>query len=426
MDIVRRFGWRVGMFGVVKCGVAMVAVVAAATVGAQSAAPTIVEVHAGDTFAGIAARFTGSPATWRKLYQAQLSNLPNPNVISVGMRLELVSAAGRSQYLRLIPAHNVQAGAMSRLAPVPAASTAAPTPASVAAAIPPKLAPALSPALSPTLSPTLAPTLAPTQLQAPTQTSELVIGVLPNIAAAQLAPTYEHMRLYLERGGEAKVRIVIPANFKAFFDAAMKGDYDLAVAAPNLARVAQAERTMLPLVVYEPRINALFVTTVDSTITTPRDVRDRAIAFANPTSLVALYGQQWLRQQSLEAGKDYELKAARTDLGVGRMLLGGDAVAAIMSNGEFRSLPPEESARLKIFDIFARIPNFIVLAHPRLDRDRAARLKAQLKGFIADKEDGMAFGQATGISSMAEPDEAQLRELDAFIPATRRAMGYAN
>ena len=418
MDNVRRFGWRAGMFGHAKCGVAMVAVVAAATVSAQSAAPTIIEVHAGDTFAGIAARFTGSPATWRKLYQAQLSNLPNPNVISVGMRLELVGAADRSQYLRLIPAHNVQAGAMLRPAPVPAASTAAQNPASFAAAIPPKLAP------------TPAQTSAQIQIQMPTQmptqTSELVIGVLPNIAAAQLAPTYEHMRLYLERGGEAKVRIVIPANFKAFFDAAMKGDYDLAVAAPNLARVAQAEPTMLPLVVYEPRINALFVTTVDSTITTPRDVRDRAIAFANPTSLVALYGQQWLRQQGLEPSKDYELKAARTDLGVGRMLLGGDAVAAIMSNGEFRSLPPEESARLKIFDIFARIPNFIVLAHPRLDRDRAARLKAQLKGFIADKEDGVAFGQATGISSMAEPDEAQLRELDAFIPATRRAMGYAN
>ena len=416
MDNVRRFGWRAGMFGHAKCGVAMVAVVAAATVSAQSAAPTIIEVHAGDTFAGIAARFTGSPATWRKLYQAQLSNLPNPNVISVGMRLELVGAADRSQYLRLIPAHNVQAGAMLRPAPVPAASTAAQNPASFAAAIPPKPAP--------TSAQTSAQTQMPTQM--PTQTSELVIGVLPNIAAAQLAPIYEHMRLYLERGGEAKVRIVIPANFKAFFDAAMKGDYDLAVAAPNLARVAQAEPTMLPLVVYEPRINALFVTTVDSTITSPRDVRERAIAFANPTSLVALYGQQWLRQQGLEPSKDYELKAARTDLGVGRMLLGGDAVAAIMSNGEFRSLPPEESARLKIFDIFARIPNFIVLAHPRLDRDRAARLKAQLKGFIADKDDGVAFGQATGISGMAEPDEAQLRELDAFIPATRRAMGYAN
>lgn len=108
------------------------------------------------------------------------------------------------------------------------------------------------------------------------------------------------------------------------------------------------------------------------------------------------------------------------------MLLSGDAVAAIMSNGEFRSLPPEESARLKIFEVFARIPNFIVLAHPRLDRERVARLKAQLKVFIADKDNGVVFSQTTGISNMAEPDEAQLRELDAFTAGTRRPMADAN
>lgn len=389
--------WRICMTDFLKVGVVTAAVLTSATVGAQSAAPTVIDVQAGDTFAGIAARFTGSPANWRKAYRARLSNLPNPNVISVGMRFEVVSADNHAPYLRLMPARTVQAGAVPQPKPVPAVSTAVES-----------------------------PTLASSAAAPVAQTSELVIGVLPNIAAAQLAPPYEHMRRYLERGGEAKVRIVIPANFKAFFDATMKGDYDLAVAAPNLARVAQADRSMRPLVIYEPRINALFVAPIESTITGPRDVRERPVAFANPTSLVALYGQQWLRQQSLEPGKDYEVKAARTDLGVGRMLLGGDAVAAIMSNGEFRSLPPEESARLKIVDIFARIPNFIVLAHPRLEKDRVARLKSQLMVFIADKEDGEAFGQATGISRMAEPDEALLRELDAFTPATRRAMGYAN
>lgn len=402
MDNAENSGWSIGMSGLVRGCVVFAAVVAAATVSAQSAAPKFVEAQAGDTFAGIAARYTGNPASWRKLYQPQLSNLPNPNVISVGMRFELVRVDNHSPYLRLVSARTAQAGALSR-------STSTPTSMPAASA-----------------APESPPSSLASAAVAPAQTSELVIGILPNIAAAQLAPAYEHMRLYLERGGETKVRIVIPANFKAFFDATMNGDYDLAVSAPNLARVAQRDRSMLPLVIYEPRINALFVAPIESTITSARDVRERAVAFANPTSLVALYGQQWLRQQSLEPGKDYEVKAARTDLGVGRMLLGGDAVAAIMSNGEFRALPPEESARLKIVDIFARIPNFIVLAHPRLQRDRAARLKTQLMAFIGDKDDGVAFGQATGISRMADPDEAQLRELDPFTPATRRAMGYTN
>src|SRR4051812_24000740 len=63
---------------------------------AQPAPPAVVEVKAGDTFSAIAARYTGSAASWRTMYRPDASNLPNPNVISIGMRLEVASdAAGR-------------------------------------------------------------------------------------------------------------------------------------------------------------------------------------------------------------------------------------------------------------------------------------------------------------------------------------------
>ena len=252
----------------------------------------------------------------------------------------------------------------------------------------------------------------------------LVVGVVPNIAAATLAAQYQSLQRYLERVTGRKVRVVVPASFKAFFDSTMAGEFDLAVAAPHFARVAQLDRNLAPLVAYAPPINALFVAPGNSAVAGARDVRERAVAFANPQSLVAMYGVQWLRQQNMEPGRDYEVKGARTDLGVGRMLLSAEAVAAIMSNGEFRSLPPEESARLKIVEVFARIPNFIVLAHPRLPSEQQAYLKLQLKVFLADKTDGAAFSQATGVTAMVDVDDNVLRELDAFVVPTRRAMGY--
>jgi hypothetical protein len=52
-----------------------------------------------------------------------------------------------------------------------------------------------------------------------------------------------------------------------------------------------------------------------------------------------------------------------------------------------------------------------------------ARLKTQLKGFLANQDDGAAFASATGISAMSDVDEAQLRELDSYVEQTRRAMG---
>ena len=401
--------------------------------GAQTAAANaVVEVQAGDTFSGIAAKFIGDVRQWRKLYNAEHSGLANPNLIAVGTRFRLVTEASGERYLQVVgagmapavkavvaqapPAAKPAAVVAPAPAQSPAPAPAAAPPAKPAAAVAAVVAPAVAAAAAVTL-----PVLP--ALPVPPSDGALVIGVLPNVSASLLLPQYEFMRRYLERVGGQKVRIVVPISFKVFFDSMMNGDYDLAVAAPHFARVAQLDRGMVPLVAYEPRINALMVVPIDSSVTSPRDLRERAVAFANPQSLVAMYGVQWLRSQNIEAGKDFEIKSARTDLGVGRMLLSGDAVAAVMSNGEFRALPPDESSRLKIAEVFARVPNFITMAHPRIERDKLAKLRAQLKGFLADNEDGAAFARATGFSGVVDADDVQMRELDPYVAQTRRAMG---
>ena len=97
-----------------------------------------------------------------------------------------------------------------------------------------------------------------------------------------------------------------------------------------------------------------------------------------------------------------------------------------MSGGEFRMLPPDESSRLKIVEVIARIPNFIIVGHPRLGKERLASLKARLLTFMADKDDGAAFFKATGLSGIVEVDDSVLREMDPHVVATRRLMGVGN
>jgi phosphonate transport system substrate-binding protein len=363
------------------------------------AQPNVMEVKPGDTFSSIANTMSGGQLPWTALYDRRLGGLKNPNRIEPGMRFELVQRPGGKRYLRLIKGEATLA------------ATAPATP-----AVPPPRAPVASPPAAEAGAPAVA------QPQADT----LVVGILPFIGANALMGQYEGMKAYLERLGPQKVRIVLPASFKAFYDGLMSGAFDMAVSAPHFARVAQIDGRMQPMVMYEPRINAQFVAPSDSNLMLPRDIRGKAVAFANPSSLVAMYGQQWLRQKDLEAGKDYELRAARTDMGVGRMLLSADAVAAVMSNGEFRALPAEESSRLKIVEVVARIPNFVLMAHPRLGAERTAKLKSQLLMFLADKDDGAAFAKATGVSGIVDADEALMRELDPFVAQTRRVMSPGN
>jgi phosphonate transport system substrate-binding protein len=360
----------------------------------STSAPTIIEVRWGDTFSGIAATITGDARKWRELYDPQNSGVTSPDLIFAGSHFELVRQANGTQYLRLVEAEGAS--------PVAAAGAAA------------KRAPA-APAAA-------AAGLAQASRDEP---DALVVGVLPNISAEKLMAQYEHMKHYLEALNTQKISISTSPNFKAFFESTMNGDFDLAVSAPHFARVAQLDRGLIPLVIYEPRISALLITPADQTLASPLELRGKVVAFANPQSLVAMYGRQWLGQQGLQAGKDFEVRGPRTDLGVGRMLLTGEATAAIMSNGEFRALPPEESARLKIAQTIAQIPNFVVLANPRLNRALMARLKTQLKGFLANQDDGAAFANATGITAMNDANEAQLRELDGYVEQTRSAMGIA-
>jgi ABC-type phosphate/phosphonate transport system substrate-binding protein len=202
------------------------------------------------------------------------------------MRMELAKAPSGQKYLQVVshqPATLAKASpeSVAPAVPVPAQQTAT-------------LAPATSRA-------------APPAAKGPAEEA-LVLGILSNIGPAALMAQYESLKTYLERTTQQKVRIVLPVNFKAFLDSTMRGEYDLAVAAPHFARVAQIDRGMVPLVMYEPRINALFLSPTDSALRSSAGVRGKAIAFANPQSLVAMYGQQWLRQQNMEGGKNPKLK----------------------------------------------------------------------------------------------------------------------
>lgn len=364
---------------------ALATVLATAPAGAQSQAPavgTVFEVKPGDTFSGIAGQVTGDPGLWRQLYDRRLSGLPDPNRVLAGSALELAQTQRGKRYLRAV-----------RRAPPAAAAPASATKA----------------------QPTVAAKAEPP--------ATLTVGLLPNIGPEALLAQYEPMKRFLERRNPQKIRLVTSANFREFFRAGMNGDFDLAVSAPHLARVMQLDGAMVPVVMFEPRIRALLVAPSEKTLELPQDARGKALAFANPQSLVAMYAVRWFGEQGLQAGKDYEIKAPRDDMGVGRLMLSGEAVAGIMSNGEFRQIPKEEAARLKIVREIARIPNFVVLAHPRLGREYMDKVRGQLKGFIGDMEDGATFAQATGVAAVVDANESELRELNAHVDQTRRAMG---
>lgn len=202
----------------------------------------------------------------------------------------------------------------------------------------------------------------------------------------------------------------------------LKGEYDVAVTGPHLARLAQIDANLQPILTYRPALAALLITPAAKPMRSAADLRGQALAFANPQSLPALRGLQWLADQGLRAGTDFQIAKTPTDDSLGQMLLTGGAAAAILSGGEFRQIPEAQRNQLVVFTTFAELPSLTFAVHPRLAAADVATLKAELLAFPNTAE-GRQFFSISGFQGIREFGANELAStMDPYLDDVRRSM----
>jgi phosphonate transport system substrate-binding protein len=247
--------------------------------------------------------------------------------------------------------------------------------------------------------------------------ADFQVGVLPNISARIILANYLPFREFLERELKQPVAISTAPDFVTFHQRTVAGDYDLAITAANLGRLAELDHGLKVLAIYDPAIPGLLVMHRDRPVKDIAELKGRVLAFANPQSLVALRGLQWLREQGLVAGVDFRTAHARTEDSLAQ-LLSQDAPLAMMSMGEFRAIREEIRNSLQVFREFARVPGFLLLAGPRLAERDVETLRAALLRLMASDE-GRRFASLAGVQQIRPPLPAELKSLDAFLDETR-------
>jgi phosphonate transport system substrate-binding protein len=265
-----------------------------------------------------------------------------------------------------------------------------------------------------------APKLAWSQTEMP-----LEIGVLPNISARVLLAQYQPMRDYLAREMGRPVQVSTAPSWNAFHQRTLALDYDLVVTAANLARVAQIDRHYVPLLSYAPAIKGMVVYASTKPIKTVADLRGQTLALSNPQSLVTLRGMQWLAENDLQRDKDFKTINTPTDDSVGSVVVRGDALAAMLSGGEYRAIPDTVKAQLQILTTFAEVAGFVVLANPKLPAAETKAIKAHLETFAAGSDEGKAFFASTGFTGMREPAPGLMESMDRYLESTRKVMSPA-
>ncbi|MBI3637680.1 MAG: phosphate/phosphite/phosphonate ABC transporter substrate-binding protein [Candidatus Rokubacteria bacterium] len=254
------------------------------------------------------------------------------------------------------------------------------------------------------------------------QAGKLQLGVLPNLSARIILTHYQPMRDYLERELKRAVEVSTAPDFKTFYHRTQAGEYDVVVTAAHFARLAQLEAGYQPLLSYRPAIRGLLVVAKDRPFSSVEQIRGKPLAFANPQSLLAMKGLQWLADANLRPGADFQVVNARNEDSLGQMVVGGEAVAAMLSTGEYRQVPEQHKAKINIFTSFGEVPSFTMLANGKLPAADASALRAAFARFEAS-EDGKKFFAASGFEGFAEVKGGELSALDPFLQETRKMMG---
>lgn len=248
------------------------------------------------------------------------------------------------------------------------------------------------------------------------------IGVLPNMSARVILLQYQPMREYFAAELSRPVEIVTAPDFKTFSERTLRGDYHMVVTAANVGRVAHLDAKWEPIALYDPPVTAVLVAAADNATAAPQQLRGKSLAVANPQSLVVLRGLEWLREQGLQAGRDYQLVHAANDDSLGAVLRSGEAPLAIMSLGEFRARPESMRQTLRIAAEFAQVPGFMVMINPGLGATDRQRLKALMLRFPQTDLGKRFFAQA-GVTDIREVTPAELQRLDAYVEPTRAGLG---
>jgi len=254
------------------------------------------------------------------------------------------------------------------------------------------------------------------------QRPPLELGLLPHLSARTLVAHYRPMREQLESTLGRAVQVSTAPNWGEFHRRALQYEYDLMVTAIHMARLAQLDRGYRPLVQFLPDIECLLVCAAARPLASVAELRGRSLVLANPQSLVAVHGRQWLAENGLRQGVDYTLMRVPSDDSAGAVLVRGDAIGALLSSGELRATPEAVRMQLQVVSRIAQVPGFVVMASPRLAADASEAARAALLALDARSAEGREFLALTGYQAVRTVPDSVMASMDPLVEATRELL----
>jgi len=259
--------------------------------------------------------------------------------------------------------------------------------------------------------------VAPTYAQQPA----LRLGIMPFNSTLALIKTHQPLRQHLETVLGRSVEIFTSPDYATFHRDSLDGNFDLLITGPHFG-VMCIERGYTPLFHYKTSLRPIFVIRADAGINQAANLKGKRIGLSNRLSVSSIVGLQWLEEQGLRAGRDFELVEKTTHGSAIAAVAVGDLDAALTTYTPLKQVPADVRAKVGELPTTVQVPHLMTLAHSRLGQTQVEQVRQALRSFQSTP-DGQAFFRNTGYLGYDAIEPADLKVLQPYVPIVKQLMG---
>jgi phosphonate transport system substrate-binding protein len=249
--------------------------------------------------------------------------------------------------------------------------------------------------------------------QAAATVTPLVFGVFPYVTSGQLMAYHHPLKVYLESRLKRPVELVTAPDFGEFVARTERGDYDLILTAPHMARLAEKRDGYRRIARTGNEVQGVFLVRRDSGIRSLADLKGRKIMAAQPLSIVYQMAMDTLKTHGLVPGQDLTVVQGGTHNNALYASMRQETEASV--TGAILWSNADESLRATLVEIgrTQSVPGLAIMAHLRL----SPALRQEVQALLLDFEHtpaGKVYFDATNLGGLETIDDRTMRALDPY------------
>lgn len=239
----------------------------------------------------------------------------------------------------------------------------------------------------------------------------LKFGLWPYHIPQYLVSYYDGLRQHLETRLGRPMYLETAPTIEVFTQRTLKGEYDIALIAPHLGRLAQIDHGWQPIAGYKDGNMVYLITRQHGGVSKIADLKGKTIATQDRGMLLSLSARKWLKSQGL-AENDYQWLETGGLASSVYSVVSGEADAGVATLASLSLSPQAELDQLRIIGNAGSIPQLYLIASPST---KAPQIRVLRKACLDFRRDGKSV---LGIIS-----DKELRSLNDFAAQGRTLIG---